>query len=149
MLETALRPIKMRIDIYGSGNYNGKTIPFPSDFIDDALSQNILYHCYEQAKNVEELAKLCGVPAYYVEDRLEKPPENEDLVLCEYCAACAANYSYVLARLSREKNLVTSAGLYTADMSDSSLKEGAKELFLNARAQIEGLFGGSFVFMGV
>ena len=77
----------------------------------------------------------------YVEDRLEKPPENEDLVLCEYCAACAANYSYVLARLSRE--------LYTADMSDSSLKEGAKELFLNARAQIEGLFGGSFVFMGV
>ncbi len=85
----------------------------------------------------------------YVEDRLEKPPENEDLVLCEYCAACAANYSYVLARLSREKNLVTSAGLYTADMSDSSLKEGAKELFLNARAQIEGLFGGSFVFMGV
>ncbi len=77
MLETALRPIKMRIDIYGSGNYNGKTIPFPSDFIDDALSQNILYHCYEQAKNVEELAKLCGVPAYYVEDRLENLLKRE------------------------------------------------------------------------
>ena len=29
MNETALRPVKMRLDIYGSGNYNGKTIPFP------------------------------------------------------------------------------------------------------------------------
>lgn len=70
MLETALKPITMRIDIYGSGNY-GKTQPFPDVYIIDALSQNILYHCYESPKGVEELAKLCGVPAYYIEERIE------------------------------------------------------------------------------
>ncbi len=70
MKETALRPAKMNLDIYGSGNYNGKTIPFPSEYINDALSQNILHYCYEQPNNVEELAKLCGVPAYYIEERI-------------------------------------------------------------------------------
>lgn len=71
MEESALRPVKLRLDIYGSGNFDGVTIPFPTAFIDDALSQNILYYCYDGAKSAEELAKLCGVPAYYVEDRLE------------------------------------------------------------------------------
>ena len=71
MQETALRPVKMSIGIYGSGNYNGETIPFPSAYINDALSQNILYYCYEQSCGVEELAKACGVPAYYVEERVE------------------------------------------------------------------------------
>lgn len=71
MEETALRPVKMRLDIYGSGNYNGKTIPFPTAYIDDALSQNILYYCYEQPRDIEELAKICGVPAYYIEERIE------------------------------------------------------------------------------
>ncbi len=70
MLESALKPITMRIDIYGGGNY-GKSQPFPSVYINDALSQNILYHCYESPKGVEELAKLCGVPAYYIEDRMK------------------------------------------------------------------------------
>ena len=70
MKETALRPVKMHLDICGSGNYNGKTIPFPSVYINDALSQSILYHCYEQPNSIEELAKLCGVPAYYVEERI-------------------------------------------------------------------------------
>ena len=70
MQETVLRPVTMGIDIYGSGDY-GKEKPFPSEYINDALSQNILYYCYESPKNIEELAKLCGVPAYYVEDRIE------------------------------------------------------------------------------
>lgn len=70
MEESALRPIKMRLDIYGEGNYNGKDIPFPDAYISDALSQNILYYCYEQPKGVEELTKICGVPAYYVEERI-------------------------------------------------------------------------------
>lgn len=70
MNETALRPVKMNIDIYGEGNYNGENIPFPSEYINDALSQNILYHCYQKEKSVEELSKLCGTPAYYIEDRL-------------------------------------------------------------------------------
>ncbi|MDE7352996.1 MAG: RNA polymerase sigma factor [Acetatifactor sp.] len=71
MKETALRPVKMRLDIYGSGNYDGKAVPFPTAYINDALSQNILYDCYEQPGSVEELAKLCGVPAYYIEERIE------------------------------------------------------------------------------
>lgn len=70
MQETVLRPINMRLDIYGSGDY-GKEKPCPDVYINDALSQNILYYCYEDPKNVEELAKLRGVPAYYVEDRIE------------------------------------------------------------------------------
>lgn len=71
MNETALRPVKIHLDIYGSGNYDGKTIPFPSAYINDALSQNILYYCYEQPKSVEDLAKLCGVPAFYIEERID------------------------------------------------------------------------------
>lgn len=80
MKETALRPVKMDINIYGNGNYNGKTIPFPTVYIDDALSQNILYYCYEQANSVEELAKVCGVPAYYIEERIENLLRREAII---------------------------------------------------------------------
>ena len=69
--QTALRPVKMRISISGSGNYDGKAIPFPSAYINDALSQNILFQCMEEAKSVEELSKVCGIPAYYIEDRID------------------------------------------------------------------------------
>ena len=68
---TALRPVKMRISITGSGNYDGKTKPFPSTYINDALSQNILFQCMEEAKSVEVLSKVCGVPAYYIEERID------------------------------------------------------------------------------
>lgn len=80
MKETALRPVKMRLDIYGNGNYNGKTIPFPTVYIDDALSQNILYYCYEQPNSVEELAKVCGVPAYYIEERIQNLLKREAII---------------------------------------------------------------------
>lgn len=80
MNENALRPVKMKLGIYGNGNYNGKTIPFPSVYINDALSQNILYYCYEQANGVEELAKLCGVPAYYIEERIENLLNREAVI---------------------------------------------------------------------
>lgn len=70
MKESALRPAELHIGIFGDGDYNGETIPFPSEYINDALSQNILYHCYEKPLGAEELAALCGVPAYYVEDRM-------------------------------------------------------------------------------
>ncbi len=80
MNETALRPVKMKLNIYGNGNYNGKTIPFPTVYIDDALSQNILYYCYEQPNNVEELAKVCGVPAYYIEERIENLLKREAII---------------------------------------------------------------------
>lgn len=77
MNESALRPVELTIRISGSGEYNGTTSPFPYTYINDALSQNILYHCYEQGKTVEELAKICGVPAYYVEERLENLLKRE------------------------------------------------------------------------
>ncbi len=70
MNETALYPVKMKLDIYGSGDYGFNNIPFPNEYISDALSQNVLYHAYEKPKSAEELADLCGVPAYYVEDCL-------------------------------------------------------------------------------
>ena len=70
MNETALHPVKMKMDIYGTGNY-GFGVPFPSEYIEDALSQNILWYAYEKPRSVEELADLCGVPAYYVEDCLQ------------------------------------------------------------------------------
>lgn len=63
MNETALRPVRMRIDIYGCGDYDGVRNPFPDVYISDALSQNILYQSYEQPRTVEELAQICGVPA--------------------------------------------------------------------------------------
>ncbi|MBQ8849770.1 MAG: sigma-70 family RNA polymerase sigma factor [Clostridia bacterium] len=80
MKETALRPKKMRLNIYGNGDYNGVTVPFPFVYIDDALSQNILYYCYEKPGGVEELAALCGVPAYYIEDRIENLLRREAIV---------------------------------------------------------------------
>lgn len=80
MNETALRPICMNIGIYGSGDYDGKRIPFPDVYIKDALSQNILYDSYEKPCTVEELAKLCGVPAYYVEDSIRNLLKREALI---------------------------------------------------------------------
>lgn len=80
MEESALRPKWLSIGIYGSGNYDGNTIPFPSTYINDALSQNILYYCYEDAHTVEELSKLCGVPAYYIEDRIKNLMERDALL---------------------------------------------------------------------
>jgi len=77
---SALKPKKMHIGIYGSGEYNGREIPFPSAYINDALSQNILYYCYEEAHSIEELAKLCGVPAYYIEDRIDNLLKREAVI---------------------------------------------------------------------
>ncbi len=80
MNETALRPVRMNIGIYGNGDYDGKRKPFPSVYIDDALSQNILYYSYEKPCAIEELAKLCGVPAYYIEDRIRHLLKYEAMV---------------------------------------------------------------------
>lgn len=80
MKETALKPVKMKLNIYGNGNYNGKTIPFPTVYIDDALSQNILYYSYEKPSSVEELAKICGVPAYYIEERIDNLINREAIL---------------------------------------------------------------------
>ena len=77
---SALRPKQMWLDLYGSGNFDGKIIPYPDVYISDALSKNILYYCYEDACGIEELAKLCGVPAYYVEDRIDNLIKHEAII---------------------------------------------------------------------
>lgn len=80
MHESALRPVSLRLDIYGTGNYDGIRWPFPSQLIDDALSQSILWHCYEQPRDAEELTELCGVPAYYIEEALKRLTDRAALV---------------------------------------------------------------------
>jgi len=80
MEERALKPVRLRLDITGNGEYDGGMIPFPSAYIDDALSQNILFCCYEQPRTIEELSKLCGVPAFYVEDRMENLVKREAVI---------------------------------------------------------------------
>ncbi len=80
MNETALRPKKISINIYGNGNYNGRSILFPSVFIDDSLLQNILYYCYDTAMTIEELTKFCGVPAYYIEERIDNLLKREAII---------------------------------------------------------------------
>lgn len=80
METTALYPQKLHLSIHGNGNYDGKSIAWPTEFINDSLSQNILVNCYEEAKSIEELAKLCGVPAYYIEERIENLSKREAIV---------------------------------------------------------------------
>lgn len=80
MNETALKPVKLMIRIHGDGNYNDLTSPFPYVYIQDALSQNILYYCYESPKTTENLAKLCGVPAYYIEDCVKNLIKREAIL---------------------------------------------------------------------
>lgn len=80
MNETALHPVQMHLGIYGSGDYNGKSRPFPSTFIDDALSQNILYYAYEKPRTIEELASLSGVPAYFIEDNVRRLLRYEAMI---------------------------------------------------------------------
>lgn len=77
METSALYPKRIALDIYGSGNF---TDTFPSELIGDALSQNILYYCYEKPRSTEELIKLCGVPAYYIEERLDNLLKREAVI---------------------------------------------------------------------
>ena len=65
MQETALKPIKL--NLYTSGSYNGA----PWMYLNDALSKNILWQAYREPKSVEGLSKLLGIPAFYIEDRIE------------------------------------------------------------------------------
>ncbi len=143
MEQTALKPQKLKIDIYGSGDYNGKDIPFPNVFISDALSQNILALCYENPKSIEELSRYSGVPAYYIEERMEnlirrnaviepsKKKYQTDFVIYtdqhgKYCETHAQNaiasilepFSCTLADFCKEAKKLD---FYRAEKSDSQL----------------------------
>jgi RNA polymerase sigma factor (sigma-70 family) len=142
MNETALRPIKLKIGISGDGNYNGTTHPFPYVFIQDALSQNILYYCYVKPKSIEELAKLAGIPAFYIEDCVHNLMEREavsepvkgkyrtefmiyteslkkynDKVVCLFEPVV----DVFVRSLSNLTEAVKSLGIYTAGKPDSEL----------------------------
>lgn len=88
---------------------------------------------------------------YYVESRLKASPDPEDSALCEYCAACAANYYYTCARLSRDRNMVTSAGLYPAAEDRTKAAASAAKLLSLARQGIAPLLEGGedFAFAAV
>lgn len=73
----ALKPISLEMDLHGNFSYNEK--PLPHTLISDALSQNILYNCYSGTKTIEELSKLCGVPAFYIEDSVSRLISREAL----------------------------------------------------------------------
>ena len=80
MNETALKPAQLQIRMIGEGDYNGDDRPFPWQHIDDALSQNILWHAYREPKTVEELSRLTGVPAFFIEDRIENLIQREAVI---------------------------------------------------------------------
>jgi RNA polymerase sigma-70 factor (ECF subfamily) len=80
MNETALKPVQLRIRIHGEGEYNGEDKPYPSQYIDDALSQNILWYLYREPKTVEALSSLTGVPAFYIEDRIDNLIKREAVI---------------------------------------------------------------------
>jgi RNA polymerase sigma factor (sigma-70 family) len=80
MNETALKPQKLTLTISGSGSYDGWSRPFPWQYINDALSQNILCQAYRQPKTIEELSILTGVPAYYIEERVDNLVKREALI---------------------------------------------------------------------
>ncbi|MGI6654037.1 MAG: RNA polymerase sigma factor [Christensenellales bacterium] len=77
---TALKPAQLKIRIHGESNYNGEDRPFPWQYIDDALSQNILWYAYRKPKTVEELSSLTGVPAFYIEDRMDNLIKREAVI---------------------------------------------------------------------
>ena len=77
MTETALKPARLNITIMGDFR-NEKE--YPPQFINDVLSQNILWHAYREPKSVEQLSILTGVPAVYVEDRVENLIKREAVV---------------------------------------------------------------------
>ena len=79
MNDTMITPKKIRVNITGSGIF-GNGIPYPGEYFDDALAQNILWHTRKEGKSVEELSVLTGVPAYYIEDRINNMGWREALV---------------------------------------------------------------------
>ena len=76
----ALKPAQLKIRITSEGNYNGDDKPFPWQYIDDALSQNILWYAYREPKTVEALSGLTGVPAYFIEDRISNLIKREAVI---------------------------------------------------------------------
>ena len=144
MNETALKPAQLKIRIMGQGNYNATDKPFPWQYIDDALSQSILWHSYREPKTIEELSELTGVPAYFIEDRTENLFKREAVIrpttktlqtnfliydknINSYAPEHSGGFSAAVAdefyRLSRQlTEKMISAGLHTAGRTDDEIQ---------------------------
>lgn len=80
MNEAALKPKQLEIRITGEFSTGGNAAAFPWQYVNDALSQNILIHAYREPKTVEQLSRLTGVPAYYIEERIHNLIEREAVI---------------------------------------------------------------------
>lgn len=74
-----------------------------------------------------------------VERMLIRQPSQEEYPLCEYCAGCIANYSYVCSLLSKPMEVVTESGIYTTTKPENGLLVSALELKKQALEQISHL----------
>lgn len=59
MTDTVIQPKKLSVSITGNGKY-GSGVPYPGQYLQNALSQNILWHARKEAKSIEELSTLTG-----------------------------------------------------------------------------------------
>ena len=67
-----LKPVKLNLYVNGSiPSYNNYDNPSPVVYINDAVAHNILWNTYKDPKTVEQLSAITGVPAYYIEERIE------------------------------------------------------------------------------
>lgn len=125
MNETALRPQKLLIGYSGSD----ASTP-PHEFINDALSQNLLILCREMPQTVESLSAHTGVPAYYIEDTLAALVRREAMsepsrgrFRSEILIYTAASADYI----QRQRDLFTPLAKDFADALHH-LSEGASTL---------------------
>lgn len=101
-------------------------------------------------EDLSRCADFIAYGKYTFEKLLVKTPCDEEIPICEYCAACFANYSYVCALLSTPEKYVTANGLRNASKPESSLLSSAKLLKTQALESVSHLTENSgFVFTGV
>ena len=107
-----------------------------------AMSQNILYYCYDKPKTVEELTKLCGIPAYYVEDCIQNLLQREAVFeaakgkfrtdfmiytdeVAKYTDKVSSIFEPIIDSFIKSLKMLTEGtrklGIYTADKSDDEL----------------------------
>ena len=143
MNETILKPAQLKIRIMGQGDYNAANKPFPWQYIDDALSQTILWYSYREPKTIEELSELSGTPAYFIEDRVENLLKREAVIrptaktvqtnflifdkeINSYAPEHSGEFSAIVAdefyRLSRQlTESMLLSGLYTAERTNDEI----------------------------
>lgn len=109
MEDTVIHPVRLGINITGSGEYGGN-VPFPQEFISDELSKNILWHCQGKGKKVEDLSVLTGVPAYYIESSLKNLVYREAVV--KQSNRYVTDFPFIDAEVCNRKTEELAGGIY-------------------------------------